>query len=71
MFDFKSVVDQVVTASKQPLTLVEDKTVRANLESLVDANAEFVKTVYDTSLDLAKQVVESSKGFDFTKAFTK
>lgn len=71
MFNFNSVLDQVVTASKQPLTLVEDKKVRANLESLVDANAEFLKTVYETNLELAKQVVESSKGFDIAKSFAK
>lgn len=68
MFNFKSVVDQVAQASKTPLTFVEDKKVRANLETLVEAQADFVKIVYDTNLELAKQVVESSKGFDFTKA---
>ena len=71
MFDFKSVVDQVATASKTPLTYVEDKAIRANLETLIEAQAEFVKTVYDTSLELSKQVVESAKSVDFTKAFEK
>ena len=71
MFNFKSVVDQVVTASKQPLTFVEDKAIRANLETLVESYAEFTKTVYDTNLELAKQVVESTKSVDFTKAFEK
>jgi hypothetical protein len=71
MFNFKSVVDQVVTASKTPLTFVEDKAIRANLETLVEANAEFVKTVYDTNLELAKRVVETTKSVDFTKAFEK
>ena len=71
MFNFNSVLDQVATASKSPLTLVEDKAIRANLEHLVDANVAFVKTVYDTNLELAKQVVESTKSVDFTKAFEK
>ena len=71
MFNFKSVVDQVVTASKTPLTFVEDKGIRANLETLVDSYADFTKTVYDTNLELAKQVVESTKSTDFTKAFEK
>lgn len=71
MFNFKSVIDQVVSATKQPLTFVEDKAVRANLETLVDANAQFVKTVYDTNLELAKQVVETTKGFDFAKSLEK
>jgi hypothetical protein len=71
MFDFKSVVDQVAQASKTPLTYVEDKAIRANLETLIEAQTEFVKTVYDTSLELSKQVVESAKSVDFTKAFEK
>ena len=71
MFNFKSVVDQVATASKQPLTFVEDKAIRVNLETLVDSYADFTKTVYDTNLELAKQVVESTKSVDFTKAFEK
>ena len=70
MFNFKSVVDQVATATKTPLTYVEDKTIRGSLETLVDSYAEFTKTVYDTNLELAKQIVEVSKKVDFTKAFT-
>jgi len=69
MFNFKSAVDQVATASKTPLTYVEDKAIRANLETLVEAQAEFVKTVYDTNLELAKQVVEVTKKNDYTKQF--
>jgi hypothetical protein len=71
MFDFKSVVDQVAKASKSPLMYVEDKAIRANLETLVESYADFTKTVYDTNLELAKQVVESTKSTDFTKAFEK
>ena len=66
---FKSIVDQVAKASKTPLTFVEDKAIRANLETLVETNAEFVKTVYDTNLELAKQVVEATKAVDYTKFF--
>lgn len=69
MFNFNSVVDQVAQASKQPLTFVEDKKIRANLETLVEAQADFVKTVYDTNLELAKQVVENTKSVDFAKFF--
>lgn len=69
MFNFKSVVDQVAQASKQPLTFVEDKAIRSNLETLVDSYAEFTKTVYDTSLELSKQVVENTKSVDFSKLF--
>lgn len=71
MFNFKSVVDQVAQASKTPFNIVEDKAVRANLENLVDTYADFTKTVYDTSLELSKQVMESSKSFDFAKSLQK
>jgi hypothetical protein len=69
MFNFNSIVDQVATASKTPLTYVEDKAIRANLETLVDSYADFTKTVYETNLELSKQVVEATKSVDFTKLF--
>ena len=70
MFNFKSTVDAVAKATKQPLTFVEDKAIRANLETLVEAQADFVKTMYDTNLELAKQVVETATKQDFTKFFS-
>ena len=66
---FKSIVDQVAKASKTPLTYVEDKAIRANLETLVDSYADFTKTVFDTNVELAKQVVEATKAVDYTKFF--
>ena len=69
MFNFNSIVDQVAQASKQPLSLVEDKKVRSALETLIDTTAEFTITVYETNLELAKQVVENTKSVDFTKFF--
>lgn len=70
MFNFKSVIDQVATATKTPLTFVEDKAVRSTLETLVDSYADFTKTVYETNLELAKQVVETTTKQDFTKFFS-
>jgi hypothetical protein len=69
MFNFNSVVDQVAKASKQPLSYVEDKKVRSSLETLIDTTAEFTITVYETNLELAKQVVENTKAIDYTKFF--
>lgn len=69
MFNFNSIVDQVSTASKQSLNLVEDKKVRSSLENLIDTTAEFTVTVYNTNLELAKQVVESTTKQDFAKQF--
>lgn len=69
MFDFKSVIDQVAQASKTPLTFVDDKKVRTTLETLVDTNVNFAKTVYNTNLELTKQLVESTTKQDFSKQF--
>jgi len=71
MFNFNSVVDQVAQASKQPLTYVEDKAIRASIETLVDTYADFTKTMYDTGLELSKHMVESTKSTDFAKSFEK
>lgn len=71
MFNFTSLVDQVATASKQPLSYVEDKKIRSALETLINTTTEFTITVYETNLELAKQVVESTKSVDFIKAFEK
>jgi hypothetical protein len=70
MFQFKSVVDQVAKASKTPLMYVEDKAIRSNLETVVDAYADFTKSLYDTSLELSKQAVEATKNVDYSKFFT-
>jgi hypothetical protein len=69
MFNFKSAVDQVAQASKTPLTFVEDKSLRGNLEAVIDAQTKFVKTVYDTNLDLANQAIEKAKEYDYSKPF--
>ena len=71
MFNFNSVVDQVAQASKQPLTYVEDKAIRSTIETLVDTYADFTKTMYDTSLELSKHMVASTKSTDFAKSFEK
>jgi hypothetical protein len=71
MFNFNSVVDQVAQASKQPLTYVEDKAIRTSIETLVDTYADFTKTMYDTSIELSKHMVESTKSTDFAKSFEK
>ena len=70
MFEFKSVVDQVAKATKTPLMYIEDKAICANLETLINAYVDFTKTAYDTNLELAKQVVETTKSVDFAKFFS-
>jgi endoglucanase Acf2 len=69
MFTVDTVVDQSVKTAKQFTSYIQDKDVQKNVNSLVDAQADFAKSVYNTSLDLSKQVVEQFKNFD-PKAFT-
>jgi hypothetical protein len=69
MFQFKTIVDQVAQTSKQSLNIVENKVLRASLETVVDTQADFAKTMYDTNLEIVKQLTESVKGFDFAKTF--
>jgi hypothetical protein len=42
---------------------VPNEDVRTGLETLVDANAAFTKTVYNTSFELAKTVADSAIAF--------
>jgi isopropylmalate/homocitrate/citramalate synthase len=67
MFTFQSTLDQVVKGSKQVLSYVQDKGLRSNLESVVDAQAEFATTLFHTNLDLAKMVVEQLGTNEYTK----
>ena len=69
MFQYKTVIDQVAQFSKQGLSYIKDEDFRKSLEAVVDANAKFSKTVYDTTLDLSKQAVEKAKEFDYSKPF--
>ena len=75
MFTIDAVVDTAVKNAKQGLSYVQDKNVKAEFEALVDAQAAYTKTVYNTGLELTKMVTESfgkfdAKAFDFSKLFT-
>ena len=75
MFTIDTVVDTAVKTAKQGLSYVQDKGVKKEFEALVDAQAAYTKTVYNTNLELAKLVVEQfgkvdASSFDFSKYFT-
>ena len=75
MFTIDAVVDQSVKSVKQGLSYVQDKNVKKEFESLVDAQAAYTKTVYNTGLELTKMVTENfgkfdAKSIDFSKYFT-
>jgi isopropylmalate/homocitrate/citramalate synthase len=67
MFTFQSTLDQVVKGSKTALSYVQDKGLRSNLEAVVDAQAEFATTLFNTNLDLAKMVIEQLNTNEYTK----
>lgn len=74
MFTIDTVVDQYTKTAKQGLTYVQDKGVKKEFEALVDAQASYTKTVYNTNLELAKLVVEQfgkvdANAFDLSKFF--
>jgi hypothetical protein len=69
MFKIDSIVDQAAKATKSPLMYIDNKDVRTNLETLVDTSADFTKTVYNTSLELSKQMMEAAKNVDYSKFF--
>ena len=75
MFTIDTVVDQSVKTVKQGLSYVQDKSVKAEFEALVDAQAAYTKTVYNTGLELAKLATVGfgkfdANSFDFSKLFT-
>lgn len=70
MFTFDTIVDQQVKTAKQVLSFVKEESFRKEVEALVDAQADYTKTVYNTNLELAKLVVENlpkAEAFDFSK----
>lgn len=67
MFTFQTTLDQVVKGAKGSLAYVQDKDVRKNLETVVDAQAEFAKTMWNTNLEIAKLVVEQLGSNEYTK----
>lgn len=74
MFTIDTVVDQSVKTAKQSLSYVQDKNVKKEFEALVDAQAAYTKTVYNTGLELSKLVTEQfgkfdAKSIDFSKYF--
>jgi hypothetical protein len=74
MFTIDTVVDQYTKTAKQALSYVQDKGVKKEFEALVDAQAAYSKTMFNTSVELAKMATESVKNvdvkaFDFSKLF--
>jgi len=63
MFTVDTVVDTAVKNTKTVLAYVPNEDVRTSFETIVDAQADFAKTMYNTGLDLAKQTMENLTQF--------
>jgi hypothetical protein len=59
MFTVDTLVDNAATQTKNGLVFVQNETVRNSLETVVDASAEYFKTIYNTSITLGKTAYES------------
>ena len=74
MFTIDTVVDTAVKTQKQALSFVKDANFKKEAEALVDAQAAYTKTVFNSTLDLTKYAVEQfgkfdAKSFDLSKMF--
>jgi len=64
MFTINTVVDTAVKSAKQSLSYVPDAGVKKEAEALIDAQAAYAKTIYNTGLEFSKLIVESFGKYD-------
>jgi hypothetical protein len=73
MFTFESIVDTLTGAqTKFVETFVTDKSIKADVIKLINSQANFTKTTYKSSLEIAemmaKNITEATKAFAPKKA---
>jgi hypothetical protein len=71
MFTVDTVVDQATKNTKTVLGYIPNEEVRSNLETLVEAQATYTKTVYAAATDLVKLTTDHLASFNPTKAAKK
>ena len=74
MFTFDTVVDTAVKNTKQAFSYIENEKIRKDLETLVDAQANLGRAVYETTSEYFNTLAESAKklevkDWDFAKMF--
>lgn len=60
MFTVDTLIDNATKTTKSILVHIPNEDIRTGFETIVDANASFVKTIYNTSFELAKTVADSA-----------
>ena len=73
MFSIDTTVNTAVKNTKQFLSYIENEKIRKDLEAVVDAQAQFTKTFYNTGKQAMDTVAEGVKTdlaqWDFAKMF--
>ena len=60
MFTVDTLIDNATKTTKSVLVHIPNDDIRTGCESIVDANATFAKTIYNTSFELAKNIADSA-----------
>jgi hypothetical protein len=60
MFTVDTLIDNATKTTKSVLVHIPNDDIRTGFESIVDANATFAKTIYNTSFELAKNIADSA-----------
>ena len=70
MFTIDSVVDTATKNSKMFIGYIPNDVVRSNFETLVDAQAAYTKTVWNTGTEMARHIADNVVKYttDATKA---
>jgi hypothetical protein len=71
MFTIDTLVDTGVKNTKAVFAHIPNEDVRTGFEAIVDAQAAFTKTFYNTTVDLAKQSMDSVTQFGTAAKKTK
>ena len=71
MFTVDTLVDNAVKQTKSVFTYIPNNEVRSNLETLVEAQAAYTKTVYSATTDLVKLATDHLAAFNPTKVAKK
>lgn len=73
MFTIDTVVDTAVKSTKQITALIKEEGFRKEVDALVEAQAKFAKSSYNTALELTKTAVANfgkvDPAFDMSKWF--
>ena len=71
MFTVDTLVDNAAKQTKQIFTHIPNDDFRTGLESIVDAQAAYTKTVWSTTADLLKTAQENVVAYYTTKSVAK